>query len=722
VSGLLWAALAHAGTVTLAARGSGERIGDVDVTIVVGGVETTAHANADGVLALDGLPADGHVRLIAPDHAPLDVTLPLPDGLKLFFEPRPPYTIVVEAFQDTPHVARHKVDAEMALETPGTAEDSFRLVQSLPGVAVRRELSPSAAELAVRGSGPGDNRAYLDGVEIPYLYHYNQYASVLPTSLIGELELFGSTFGASYGDSVGAVVEARSIDRVPNALHGHVGLNPFMGSASVEGALREGPDGETRWWGAAAARRSYQDLFGEASPQYPVWPTFHDYHARAEHVGDQGKTAIFAYGAGDRYDRAAGELDVLDPVEQTETPTFSYRRGFDVAGAMHRFSGATRGRAVAAFVADRNRGELSTGGSERRHTSYLSSRLDLATEPSDAIRVDAGYELRAERTSLVVVPAGPDGLRVAEEAPALGRGVAVDHTQLRARVGLYGQLAWSPGDFAILPGVRVGLDTMSTPITVEPRLAARWHLADQAELKVAAGRYHQSPETEHLMPGTGTPTLGTTGSWQVAIGLEKTFADRLELLVDLWGKTLEHPLLFPNDAPATAVDGGLAGGVEILTRYRLRERFFLWGWIGVSRSELHDGDQTVPGEGDQRVNAGVVASWDVTTRWQLGLRWRLGSGLPYTPITGSLYDGGRDTWTPILGAPNGARLPLYQKLDLRVAHTFVWDRWSLEWATELWYVPKASAQLYPTWSYDYGEQGYVVGPSFVPLMSARATF
>ena len=32
------------------------------------------------------------------------------------------------------------------------------------------------------------------------------------------------------------------------------------------------------------------------------------------------------------------------------------------------------------------------------------------------------------------------------------------------------------------------------------------------------------------------------------------------------------------------------------------------------------------------------------------------------------------------------------------------------------------AQLYPTWNYDYREQGWVVGPSVLPLLSARATF
>ena len=92
--------------------------------------------------------------------------------------------IVVEGLKQTADPSRHTVDGEMALETPGTLDDSVRLVQSLPGVTVQREYSPLSGDLSVRGSAPGDSRYYLDGVEIPYLYHYNQYASVFPSTQI----------------------------------------------------------------------------------------------------------------------------------------------------------------------------------------------------------------------------------------------------------------------------------------------------------------------------------------------------------------------------------------------------------------------------------------------------------------------------------------------------------------------------------------------------------
>ena len=37
-------------------------------------------------------------------------------------------------------------------------------------------------------------------------------------------------------------------------------------------------------------------------------------------------------------------------------------------------------------------------------------------------------------------------------------------------------------------------------------------------------------------------------------------------------------------------------------------------------------------------------------------------------------------------------------------------------------VPKSSAQLYPTWSFDWSEQGWVMGPVVFPVLGLAARF
>lgn len=637
--------------------------------------------------------------------------------LKIWLTAGGTYEVVVEGLKRTADPSRHSVDGEMALETPGTLDDSVRLVQSLPGVTVQREYSPSSGDLSVRGSSPGDSRYYLDGVEIPYLYHFNQYASVFPSTQIEQLELYPSTFSSRYGDAVGAIVEAESRLEPPEAVHGGGHLNFVMAGADLTAPLPK------RWWFSASGRRSYQDLAGEGSAQYTVWPTFYDFSLRAEHGDAEDGTGIFALGAGDSYTRAAGELDVLDPLEVNTIPYLDYQQGFQVIGTRRHFSTEhLDGRIVGALVHHQRQGDLSGLGSEHLDTLTLTSRLDTNLRATERWGADLGYEINAHRVGLVVDDAGSLGVRVAEESPALARGVSVDDEMLRLRAALYGTARADEGPVSLMPGLRVAGDSTSSALQLEPRATARWAVSEGTMLKLGGGRYTQRPDSELLFEGTGDPLLPTTRSWQVSAGIEQAFAGRLEVGLDLYRKWLRDPLLSPIDAPPYAVPSGDAWGFELLTRYRLRERFFLWGWLAVQRTTLDESSGvTIPANGDQILSGGIVSSFDVG-RFNFGGRYRYASGLPFTPIESSLYDAGNDTWFPLPGATNSDRLPNYHKVDLRAAYTIVMKGWTLSFSAELWMVPRSSAQLYPIWNYNYSEQGFVLGPTFLPLLGARARF
>ncbi|MEZ4322816.1 MAG: TonB-dependent receptor [Myxococcota bacterium] len=714
----LCAALASPVDLRVMERGSGD---PVRATVEVG--ELTVVTDEEGRVTLD---LDGPVQLVVSAEgmrtAEIEVTPPIDKPVRVFLQRgRGPLVVIVEAFRPTPDVSRQVVDAEMAYETPGNLEDAVRLVQSLPGVAVQREYSPSAGTLTIRGSAPHDSRYYLDGIEVPYLYHFNQYASVFPASQLGQLELYSSTFGARYGDSVGAIVEAETARERPEGVHGSAFVNFVIAGGEVRAPVGR------KWWVAASGRRSYQDLGGEQSAQYTVWPVFADWALRAEHGDARRGTGFFVWGASDSYNRAAGELDLLDPVEAEQTPQFAYKRSFQVAGVRHHWNaGDDWGRLVVGVVDDRLRGELSSNGAQRQHTLSLRSRLDTSRRFGAFSGWDLGYELETERTDLEVEDPGFGRVLVAEEAPALARGVAVDDRIARTKGGLYGTLHTGFERVRIMPSVRLGFDSTSTSATFEPRLAARWRVGDSTEIRAAGGRYAQRPPTEHLFAGTGDPKFPTTTSWQAAAAIEQTLAGRLTVNVEAYRKWLENVMAFPIDGPAEILERGDAYGVELTWRYRIQEVMFFHGWAAYARSTVGERNSTRDSrrwaDGDQPVNLGLVISWDPTPKLNVGARYRLGSGLPYTPLDGSVYDASTDGWIPTPGPDNSARLPLYQKLDLRVALTFPFNRWKLTTSAELWYVPKASAQLYPAWNYDYTEQDWVRGPTLLPLLGARAQF
>ncbi|MFK7929463.1 MAG: TonB-dependent receptor plug domain-containing protein [Myxococcota bacterium] len=720
---LLFGWMAFAGTVRGVAleRGTSERLPGLSVTAEWDGASVDTTTDEEGGFTLEA-PDGQTVRLLLQDadHIPtrIEVVTPAAD-LKVFVERAVAgHEIVVESFRSSSHPTVHRVDAEQAYETPGTQDDVVRLTQSLPGVTVQREFSPTSGDLSVRGSAPGDNRYYLDGIEIPYLYHFNQYASVVPTTQLRGLELYPSTFGSKYGDAVGAVVEADSRTDAPEDVQGQITFNTIIGGADVRAPVGKG------WWVSASGRRSYQDLYSGSTAQYTVWPVFHDLSVRAEKGDETRGTGVFLVTAGDRYERAAGELDVLDPVEALSSPRFDYRRNFQVMGLRHRWRGDQGdGRWVVGLVRDSLDGTLSSGGQQTQRSLNLSSRLDLSQRLGSSNHTfQGGFEVRSGVTDLDVVPGGDDGILVTTEAPALGRNAVFSGRIPRLEAAGYGEVKLDAGDVEFFPGARVGVDSLTGAALLEPRLAARWQIADQTAVKLAGGRYVQTPALLDLMQSVGNPDLPLTRAWQVSAGWEQTFAQRLELNLDVYGKALTDAQLARPDGAPEVFEEGRAYGAELVTRYRLRERFFLWGWAGIARTQVKRQDKWVPAAFDQPLNLGFVASWDVSNRWNLALRWRYGSGLPWTPVTGGLYNANNDTWSPVLGESFSERFPAYTKLDLVVGRSFVFDRWTLAIRAELWYVPRRANVLYPTWNDDWSEQGWVRGIPFLPLLGGRATF
>ena len=103
---------------------------------------------------------------------------------------------VVERNEEVP-VSLQKLTIQEIERSPGSNRDISKVIQSLPGVA----SSPSFRnDVIVRGGGPGENRFYLDGVEIPYLNHFStQGASGGPVGIINvdfirEVQLYSSAF------------------------------------------------------------------------------------------------------------------------------------------------------------------------------------------------------------------------------------------------------------------------------------------------------------------------------------------------------------------------------------------------------------------------------------------------------------------------------------------------------------------------------------------------
>ncbi len=646
------------------------------------------------------------------DPLSLQVEMPEEDLLQVFLvREQGPLEIVVEARRDLPHASWQVLDSERVENTPGTHGDLYRLVQALPGVALTREYAPRAGSISIRGSAPGDSKFFLDGVEIPYLFHFHQYSSVLHTGLLDELAVFPSTFGAEYGDAVGGVVAAQSKPPHWQSLHGGASINLLTG-----GAWMAAPVGESAGF-SGSARRSFADIGGKTTDWYTAWPVFWDYLGRFEgEAGNGAGLAVTLLGAGDRYGRYVSQPDALDPQDRVKNPEFRFERAFHgLAFNLENQVGVLNVHTALAGLVDDWSGSL-TGAAQVREERYGWLRQTWLAAPREFLDIAGGFDAKVQSVVRQAAVSAP-WIELGAEAPMLARGVAVDEVLKRIKGGAWLEPRLSRGPVRLQTGLRVQGDSLLGMVAVDPRFTARWKVRDDLRFKAALGRYSQSPSLDALSPGSGTPGLGFAGSDQGAVGIEAALAGRWELGAELWGKRLDDVVVEPVDAAPYAADGQ-AWGVELTSRYRLRERFFSYVSLTAGRS-TRDG---VPFEFDQPYALNAVFSWHPVPKWKLGFRYRFAAGLPYTPVEDAFYDGNTDSWIPTLGEENSSVLPAYQKLDARIERVVSLRRVDLSAYAEAWWVPAKGNVIYPAWSFDYSQEVGVKGPPFVPLVGMKADF
>jgi hypothetical protein len=575
--------------------------------------------------------------------------------------------------------------------------------------------------LSIRGANPGDSRFFLDGVELPYLFHFHQYASVLHTGLLEELAVFPSTFGAEYGDAVGGVVAARSKAPELERAHGGVSGNLLMGGLWGAAPLARNTLSGNALSGNAAgisgsARRSFADLGGKTTDWYTAWPVFWDYLGRYQGELENGfGVGVTLLGAGDGYGRYVSQPDALDPVKVDRNPPFVLDRAFHgVTVHLDSEVGRANVHTALAGLVDEWSGTLPEA-TQVRNERYTWFRQTWFL-PTDRGVWAGGVDAKAQSLVRQAAVSRP-WMELGAEAPLLARGVPVDEILNRTKGGAWLEPRLTMGTWRVQPGVRVHGDTTLQQFAVDPRLTARWNIREDLRLKAAAGRYTQSPVLDALSPTTGNPDLGFVQSEQVALGLEGAVAQRWELGAELWGKLLHDVVVEPVGAAPEAAEGD-AWGLELTSRYRIRDLFFSYVSLTVGRA-TRDG---APFEYDQPYALSMVASWHPVPHWKLGARYRFAAGLPYTPVDEAVYNGNTDTWEPVLGEEMSERLPDYHKLDLRVARMIQWRRVSMSAYVEAWWIPGDGNVVYPAWSYDYRQEVGVRGPTLVPLVGGEARF
>ena len=619
----------------------------------------------------------------------------------------PPHEIIVESEVFSEHPSRQILDEERVRKTPGSYSDPMRLLQSLAGVGVTREYSPSAGLVVLRSASPQESRVLVDGIDVPYLYHFKQYASIIHTRSLSSLNLYSSGFSEVFGQAIGGVVDLKTKTPASEAIRWSSDINFIMAGTYAELPLK-------RSHLFVSARRSHADLIDKDNDQYSLWPRFWDYYARhAFDVSEDLDIGFSVLGAGDKYARLVADTERINPYEQSINPNFVFDRQFHTVAGHLNYSGQSFSTSsVLAFVDHTWNGELPSARQNQKDR-YLWFRAPMYFIANDLISIAFGTETKLGTTSLFSTANEPEFL-LSSEAPLLALGTPLDQEIELRQLGVWGSCRWNLDALYISTGFRGDSTAQQGWYGLDPRVSFQWQLGNYG-LRGGWGKYSQGAPVEMLAIWE---TLPISRSEHGLVGVNTTVANRWELELNGWYRSSEN-MIRAGGKGEVFIHDGMAYGGELISRYRIKERFFSWASLALGKAIESQDQNSGLSTFNQPLVFNFVASWQPRMDLEVSSRYRYASGTRYFDPVGSVYLGTTDSYQPVYEQFSNAQLPQYQKLDLHFGKHWWTARAQMTAYVELWWVPNAANVLYPTYNFDYTEKSLVVGPPIFPLAGFR---
>lgn len=623
------------------------------------------------------------------------------------------------------------------LQAAGTADNIFRALSTLPGVAATEDFG---SRLAVRGGTPDQNLTLMDGVEIHNPYRLFGLVSAFNPETVENFSLSAGGFGAPYGDRLSSllVVENRS---------GRSDLSATSSLSVTDGNLvLEGPLPGAGSFLVTGRRTYYDVIVGRVLDQN--FPSFLDtqMQARWDFAGGSRLTVLglrsredtrfsqeeddgqFDFVSDTSSDLGALRLDAVFGSRLTSTTILSaYRNAefLDFAGTFEEEEGAPSEEV--AF--DR---ELAVTDFSLRHEfAYRLGESHLFDLGVELHRLDSGIEQTIGGTERNDDEANPTSVRGGSGLPDF-----LDSDLAGLRGGLWIQDTFTPGErLSLEPGVRFDWSTLNGQSTVSPRFAIGWDFGGGFRARAAGGLYTQSPGYEKLIQADyflDLSDLKERGlrherAHHAVVGIEKSFGRGARLRVEGYWKRFRDLLVgrletapevaarlaeydfpealrgsIPDDPRITITPDnggeGRAYGVDFyLERLDPEARFGGWLSYAWGRAERETYGQRYPFEYDRRHAGNAVARFRLSDRFAIAGTFRLSTGFPYTPAIGArvvstldergrrvpqVDEAGELVWQPDLGSFENlhrGRLPYYSRLDLRFTylHGGPAGRWSI---------------------------------------------
>jgi outer membrane receptor for ferrienterochelin and colicin len=618
---------------------------------------------------------------------------------------------VVERNEEVP-VSLQKLTIQEIERSPGSNRDISKVIQSLPGVA----SSPSFRnDVIVRGGGPGENRFYLDGVEIPYINHFStQGASGGPVGIINvdfirEVQLYSSAFPSSRGNALSSIMDLRQVDGNREKFGGRLSV----GSSDLALTLNGPVSSNSNF--ILSVRRSYLQLLFSAL-KLPFLPTYNDYQLKYKIDFDKrNQLSVISIGALDKNKLNTG---ISNP-DETQKFVLDYlpvnNQWSYVFGLVYRHF---REKGYDTWVLSRNM----LDNEQIKYTSNVEvSDSLLLNYKSREIENKLRYEGLTDLLKWKITYGA--GLEQAKYTNKTYQKVFINN-ELRTldyssdlsmwKWSVFGQVnrSFLNDRLNLNLGLRMDANNYSNEMNnlldqFSPRFSASYGLVPSTLfLNFNVGRYYQLP------PYTALGFRNNAGLLvNDSLGIKYISADHIVLGVEWLPKpnakiSLEgfykyyrdYPFSIKDsvslaskgtdfgaigDEPLLPISKGRAYGVELLVRNADFYKFNVIFTYTFVRSEFTNyAGKYIPSAWDNRHLVNLTIGRKFKNNWEVGAKWRMAGGQPYTP-----WDMDKSSLVTAWDAQkrgyldysefNTLRLGSFNQIDIRVDKGFYFNKWSL---------------------------------------------
>lgn len=582
-------------------------------------------------------------------------------------------------------VSMRTLSPEEIRRSPGSGEDIFRVMQSLPGVAT---AGGKSAQLIVRGGSPNENLTLLDNIEIYNPIHFARTGesmgiiSIVNPALLEKVDFLTGGFPAQYGDKMSSVFDMKLQDGNKELFNTDVNAN-----IAGFGLMVDGPVAENATM-ILSLRRGFLDIL----------------------------TGIMGKPAAPRYYDAVGKLTYdIDPNNRISLVGFYYIDQIDKAGstkessAMSKYEYMTRDDYGSAFGLNwrsliSQKAFLMTTLSLTGNgwTTKQGTAADRALRGEDILEEESMLktELTYQFSPSLNMKIGVMGKAIDSKnitwtpSDTTRNGTIIPATTISfnpnttLKTALYLQSAYTViQPLTISAGIRFDRFAMINENVISPRLALSYKFIESTSLNLAWGKFEQTPASYQISPDPRNLSLKSSKAIHYVAGIEHRLADDTRVTVEAYHKDIHDVIVDPDSSNLLVNTGsGYARGIELSLQKKFTNGFV--GSASYSYSVSRRTDDAVSAEYDFEYDrphiVNLLGGIELGEGWQIGAKFQYASGNPYTPVTGVVKKG--SIYYLVDGATNSARYPDYHKLDIRVDKQFILEGWSITAYLDLWNV------------------------------------